>query len=69
MPISVADEGKAFPAAEFKHPFQTLTDWDGVDDPGNPRNWKIIKKLYATVIPALYAFSVYVAFRNGSFPV
>jgi len=51
--VSVAEEGKAFPAAEFTHPFQTLTDWDDVDDPGNPRNWEITEKLYATMIPAL----------------
>lgn len=67
--MSIVEQGKASPPAEFEYPFQTLSDQDSVDDPGNPHNWKIAKKLYATVIPALYAFSVHVAFRNRSLPV
>lgn len=62
--MSVVEQGKASPPAEFKYPLQTLSDQDSVDDPGNPHNWKIAKKLYATVILALYAFSVDVAFRD-----
>ena len=54
------DVEKSPPAAEPNPPLHTLTDWDGPDDPENPRNWSFGKKLYATAIPALYAFVVYV---------
>lgn len=39
-------------------PEDSLLDWDGPDDPGNPRNWSLGTKVYATAIPALYAFAV-----------
>ncbi len=39
-------------------PVTALVDWDGPDDPGNPRNWSLVTKMYATAIPAMYAFAV-----------
>ncbi|KAF6232466.1 hypothetical protein HO173_009346 [Letharia columbiana] len=39
-------------------PQATITDWDGPDDAGNPQNWGSAKKIYATMVPALYAFTV-----------
>ena len=39
-------------------PVTALVDWDGPDDPGNPRNWSLPTKMYATAIPAMYAFAV-----------
>jgi hypothetical protein len=36
----------------------TFSEWDSVDDPGNPRNWPTWKKIFHTAIPALYGFVV-----------
>lgn len=68
MPALGLEEEKAATAAEVNLSLQTLTDWDGEDDPENPRNWSFGKKLYATSIPALYAFVVYVVLHYGSIP-
>ena len=54
-----AEVGENPVIVECKPALHSLTDWDGPDDVGNPRNWSFRKKLYATVIPALYAFVVY----------
>jgi hypothetical protein len=35
-----------------------FSEWDSVDDPGNPRNWPTWKKVFHTAIPALYGFVV-----------
>ncbi|KAI1324962.1 MFS multidrug transporter-like protein [Xylariaceae sp. FL0255] len=35
-----------------------LTDWDGPKDPGNPKNWSMGSRIYHTMLPALYGFSV-----------
>lgn len=40
------------------NPQANITDWNGPDDAGNPQNWGSAKKVYATMIPALYAFTV-----------
>ena len=43
-------------------------DWDGPTDPGNPQKWPKWKKIIHTVIPALYAFVLFVhLFRNPCF--
>jgi hypothetical protein len=31
-------------------------DWDSTEDIGNPRNWPVPKKVFHTVVPALYGF-------------
>jgi hypothetical protein len=36
----------------------TFSEWDSVDDRGNPRNWPTWKKIFHTAIPALYGFVV-----------
>ncbi|EXJ89921.1 hypothetical protein A1O3_02988 [Capronia epimyces CBS 606.96] len=36
----------------------TAQDWDGEDDPGNPLNWPLPKKMYHTLIPALQCFTI-----------
>ena len=36
----------------------TAQDWTGPDDPENPMNWALLKKVYHTVIPGLFAFIV-----------
>jgi hypothetical protein len=33
-------------------------DWDGPDDPDNPRNWGPFKKFYAILVPGSIAFAV-----------
>lgn len=35
-------------------------DWDGLDDVANPKNWSSRKRLFNTVLPALFAFLMYV---------
>ena len=64
---SAVEERRTSATAGLKRPLQT--DWDGLDDSSNPRNWKLGKKLYATAVPALYAFCVYVAFYVGFPPI
>ena len=56
--MSSASDEKQIGVPQDKQPPTTLTDWDGPDDPDNPRNWTFGKKLYATAVPALYAFVV-----------
>lgn len=36
----------------------TAQDWDGEDDPDNPLNWPVLKKIYHTSIPALQCFTM-----------
>ncbi|MCJ1403121.1 hypothetical protein MMC11_006344 [Xylographa trunciseda] len=45
-------------SVESDTPLVALKDWDGPDDPGNPRNWSFGTKVYATAVPALFAFVV-----------
>ena len=52
--------------SEAKSPVPALMDWDGPDDPGNPRNWTMGTKIYATAVPAMYAFAVYVVFLGDT---
>lgn len=46
-------------------------DWTGDDDPDNPLNWSVGKKIYHTLVPGLQAFvvtfgsSVYTPSKNG----
>jgi hypothetical protein len=35
-----------------------LVDWDSPDDPGNPKNWSVAKKVVHTAIPGFFGFSV-----------
>lgn len=36
----------------------TAHDWNGPDDPDNPRNWPLWQRVYHTTVPALFAFTV-----------
>lgn len=50
-------------SAHSGHPVQkavTAQDWTGPDDPENPFNWNIWKKVYHVAIPALQCFTMYV---------
>lgn len=40
------------------HRIRTAEDWTGPDDPGNPLNWGIGKKLIHTLVPALQCFTM-----------
>jgi hypothetical protein len=40
------------------HRVVTAQDWTGPNDPENPHNWSIGKRVYHTVPPALFAFVV-----------
>jgi hypothetical protein len=39
----------------------TAQDWTGPDDPENPHNWSLLKKIWHTIPPALFAFVVWVS--------
>ncbi|KAI1608728.1 MFS transporter [Exophiala viscosa] len=39
-------------------PATTAQDWDRDDDPDNPHNWSIPKKIYHTLTPALQSFTI-----------
>ena len=36
-----------------------LVDWYTTDDPANPQNWSLKKKLFVTLVISLYTFAVY----------
>lgn len=36
----------------------TAQDWTGPDDPENPHNWPFGKKVYNTMAPSFFAFTV-----------
>ena len=42
-----------------------LVDWDGPDDPANPRNWKLWYKVFGLVTVAMQTLVVYVDFLLG----
>ncbi|RYP19221.1 hypothetical protein DL767_009689 [Monosporascus sp. MG133] len=49
-----------------------ITDWDGPADPANPKNWSLGLRIYHTMLPALYGFSVSLgtsAYSPGVFDV
>jgi hypothetical protein len=33
-----------------------ILDWDSPEDPGNPKNWPLWKRIFHTSIPALFGF-------------
>ncbi|KAI9690933.1 MAG: hypothetical protein M1822_008553 [Bathelium mastoideum] len=37
---------------------QAVADWDGPNDPANPKTWSLGLRIYHTLLPALYGFSV-----------
>jgi len=43
------------------HRAVTAQDWSGPEDPENPRNWPKWKQYRQSILPGLFAFSVYVA--------
>src|SRR5205809_277064 len=38
----------------------TAADWDGPQDPENPWNWSLSKRVYQTAMTGLFGFTVYV---------
>jgi len=34
-----------------------LVDWDGPDDPGNPKTWSMTSRIFHTAIPALFGLA------------
>lgn len=36
----------------------TAQDWTGPDDPENPHNWPLRKRIYHTIIPGIFGFTV-----------
>lgn len=53
-------------APEEKAP-QNPLEWDGPDDPDNPMNWPLGKKIYHAVLPGLFGFAVYDFFPISSY--
>ncbi len=41
------------------HVPQDYLDWTGPDDPDNPHNWPVWKKIFHSAIPAIYSFGLY----------
>lgn len=35
-----------------------VPDWDGPEDPDNPRTWSLRKRLFHSIIPGLFNFIV-----------
>jgi MFS family permease len=59
-PARVSAEVTLTSAAEIsepKAPF-AVVEWDGPNDPANPKNWTLGLRIYHTLLPALYGFSV-----------
>jgi len=44
-------------AASTAHHPPTALDWTGPDDPDNPRNWPIPRRIFNTIPAALFAFA------------
>ena len=57
MAASSIDIEKHAEPANTSTPPVTL-DWDGPNDPDNPRNWGAMKKFYAILVPGSIAFAV-----------
>lgn len=39
-------------------------DWDGLEDSANPKNWSLGKRLFNTILPAIFAFLMYVSSQH-----
>lgn len=39
-------------------------DWDGLDDSANPKNWPLGKRVFNTILPAIFAFVMYVLHQH-----
>lgn len=48
LPASVLEEDAA----------ADCDDWDGPDDPENPRNWPLSTRILHSAVPAVYAFGL-----------
>lgn len=58
-PSVTLNDDEKLPSAHQLHPkSDALIDWDGPDDPANPKNWSLGLRIYHTMLPALYGFSV-----------
>jgi len=55
-PSRATDQSRA--GGQPVHRIQTAQDWTGPDDPENPLNWPVPKKIYHTLIPALQCFTM-----------
>ena len=55
-------------SAPAVHRVVTAQDWIGPDDPENPHNWPLWKRIWHTVPPGLFAFSVYVSLASLPYP-
>ena len=56
--ITVNDDEQSPPEIHPPPKPDALTDWDGPADPANPKNWGLGLRIYHTMLPALYGFSV-----------
>lgn len=53
-------QSSAAPVAPEKAIAPPPLDWDGPDDPENPFNWSLSKRVFHTLLTGLLSFSVYV---------
>ncbi|KAI1347664.1 MFS multidrug transporter-like protein [Xylaria sp. FL0043] len=56
--ITVGSGEQSPPENQLSMKQDALTDWDGPADPANPKNWSLGLRIYHTMLPALYGFSV-----------
>jgi MFS family permease len=54
----ISPSSSAHQSDEAQTTVTTLLDWDSPDDPGNPKNWSLTKRIVHTAIPGFFGFSV-----------
>ncbi|KAF2669446.1 MFS general substrate transporter [Microthyrium microscopicum] len=60
LSLAIAEKGPSRPIVPDRLDDGTiLVDWYTTDDPENPQNWKLSKKLWVTLIICLYTTAVY----------
>ncbi|EXJ60034.1 hypothetical protein A1O7_04183 [Cladophialophora yegresii CBS 114405] len=56
--VSTKHSHRTTKSARSGHVPQTAQDWDGEDDPDDPRNWSLASKIYHVLVPALQCFTI-----------
>jgi hypothetical protein len=46
------------PGSDLEEGSEKVLDWESADDPRNPRNWPRAKKIFHTMLPALFGFTM-----------
>lgn len=46
------------PSSDLEEGTGKVLDWESADDPGNPQKWPKAKKIFHTMLPALFGFTM-----------